>query len=52
MTVDEIVNTIFKYKSNKPNLKNKIKIYCDTINTDYEGKSTILARNFINKMLF
>ena len=35
----------------KPNIRNKTKLYCDTVGTKWDGKSTDLAVQIISKKI-
>ena len=48
---NDLVNFILSIKRNKPNIRNRVKNYVDTVNTQYDGKSTQKAVEIINKFV-
>ena len=49
---NDLVNFILSIRKNKPNIRDRAKYYVDTINTQYDGKSTQktveIIKNFVN----
>jgi hypothetical protein len=48
---NDLVNFILSIRKNKPNIRDRAKNYVDTVNTQYDGKSTQKAVEIINKFV-
>ena len=46
-----IVGLLNDLHTEKPNIRNKTKLYCDTVGTKWDGKSTDLAVQIISKKI-
>ncbi|MDD2287408.1 MAG: hypothetical protein PHY55_01100 [Bacteroidales bacterium] len=45
--IQDLYSFIIKIRYNKPNIRGRAKYYIDTVNSIYDGKSTIKAKNII-----
>ena len=48
-TIESILALLNDLHAEKPNMRNKTKLYCDTVGTKWDGKSTELAVQIITK---
>ena len=49
--LESLKNLLRRLQFKKPFIRNNTKYYCDTVGTIYEGKSAVLAANFIKKII-
>jgi len=47
---NELVNFLNKINNNKQNIRYRVKYYIATVDTEFDGKSTELAKNLISAM--
>jgi len=50
--ISEIIRLIDQFKTNMPKTREKTKFYCDSVNTKFDGNSTLLAKNLISDLNF
>ena len=48
---EDLIKFLYKLINIKPIIQNNIKIYCDTIGTKYEGKSTLIILELISSLI-
>jgi len=49
--LNSLTNLLRRVQKKKPFIRNNAKHYCDTVGTIYEGRSAVLAANFIKKII-
>jgi hypothetical protein len=47
----ELLRILTSFSQTKPDVRENVKIYCDTIATSYDGKSAVLAKEIITKTI-